>query len=687
MKKSLATALTMTLLLQANGVVAQERGDTLDVVPLEGVTVTVLRSPLLVRSAPFAVDVNTEAEMQRGRPGLALGEALGGIPGVQIDDRYNYALGDRISIRGFGARTPYGVRGVNVTVDGIPATLPDGTTNLNHVDLSVLSRAEVIRGPASSLYGNAAGGVIQFETELPDDQPLSQEFGVVTGSDGLLRLNSTTASRSEDSYYLFNVSRLTYEGYRPFQDARNVLVTGSAGTTALGGDIRLIASFVDYDAHNPGSLNNDQLEADRFQAAAPNLTHQTGENGKQAQMGLSWRGEMGPGRLEVGGYGLTREIFNPIPFNTIQIDRSAGGVHLLYRSLGDLSTSRFGWAFGAEGDLQSDDRLNFSHTPAGVRSETPSVAQDEQVLGGAVFGQLSAVPAQGLTALAGLRYDVTRFKADDRIITADNPDDSGERTMNAISPSVGLSYELVDEATLYGNVATSFETPTSTELANQEDGSGGFNPNLDPQKAISYEVGLKGVLGGRAAYQVAAYRADIEDALVPFTAPNERSYYRNAGSAIHQGAEVGLTLSPLDFLDINVAYAYVDARFDDYTVDGESFAENQIPGVSPHRLDASATLFSRGLFLTVDARYSDVMQVNDANTESAPSYTLVDLRTGFEPVSVGGFAIEPFVGVTNLFDVDYITSPAVNHASGRFFEPGPGRSVYGGGQIRFGVRR
>lgn len=687
MRKSLATALSLTLLFQANGAVGQERGDTTQVIPIEGVTVTVLRSPLLVRAAPFAVDANTEAQIQRGRPGLGLGEALGGIPGLQVDDRYNYALGDRISIRGFGARTPFGVRGVNVTVDGIPATLPDGNTNLNHVDLSVLSRAEVIRGPASSLYGNAAGGVIQFETEVPGDARLSQEVGVVAGSDGLLRLNSTTAGRTEDSYYLFNVSRLTYDGYRPYQDARNVLLTGSMGTTVFGGDFRLVGSFVDYDANNPGSLNNAQLEEDRFQAAPQNLTHQTGEDGQQGQMGLSWRGLVGPGRLEIAGYGLTREIMNPIPFNTIQIGRNAGGVNLLYRSAGDPATSRFGWGFGVEGDLQSDDRLNFSHNGAGVRSETPSIAQDEKVLGGAVFAQLTAAPTPGLIALAGLRYDVTRFKADDRLITATDPDDSGERTMDAISPSIGLSYAVVDNATIYGNVSTSFETPTTTELANQEDGSGGFNANLEPQRTLSYEVGLKGILAGRAGYQLAVYRAEIEDALVPFTAPNERTYYRNAGSAIHQGAEVGLTLSPVNFVNVDLSYAYVDARFDEYTVDGVSRADNRIPGVSPHRVDAGVTFQSPlGLFLTANARYTDLMPVNDENTASAPAYTLVDLRTGFDPVSIGGFSISPFVGVTNLFDEEYITSPSVNHASGRFFEPGPGRAFYGGGQIRFGAR-
>jgi iron complex outermembrane receptor protein len=512
--------------------------------------------------------------------------------------------------------------------------------------------------------------------------------GVVAGADGLLRLNSTTGGRSGDSHYLFNISRLTYDGYRQYSDARNLQLNGTVGTTALGGDLRVVGSFVDYDANNPGSLNQTQLDADRFQAAPANLTHQTGEDGQQGQLGLSWRGAMGPGQLEFAGYGLTREIFNPIPFNTIQIDRKAGGVHLLYRSSDEPVTSGFGWGIGAEGDLQSDDRTVFPHSGAGVRSDTPSQAQDEKVLGGALFAQLSAVPMPRLTALAGLRYDITSFEAEDRLITETNPDDSGERTMNAFSPSIGLSYELFDRSSLYGNIATSFETPTATELANQEDGSGGFNPVLDPQRTISYEVGLKGVVaGGRAGYQLSAYRANIEDALVPFTAPNERTYYRNAGSAVHQGVELGLSVVPADPINVDIAYTWVDARFDEYTVGGVSLEDNRIPGVSPHRLDASLTVQAPyGLFVTADARYTDLMPVNDANTANAPAYTLVDLRAGLDEFSFGGFTLEPFVGVTNVFDEEYVTSPSVNHAAGRFFESGPGRAAYVGGQIRFDVR-
>lgn len=683
MTKSWCTTMAVLVALGASGApgAAQEGADTTEVVPLQPVVVNVLRTPFELTSAPFAVAVNGEAEVQRARPGLGMDEALGGIPGVQVDDRFNYALGDRISIRGFGARTPFGVRGVTVLVDGIPATLPDGTTNLNHVDLSFLRRVEVIRGPASSLYGNAAGGVIQFETEFPPAVPFSQAVGITGGSDGLLRFNSTTGGRSGGANYILNIQRLTYDGYREFQDASNVQVNGSLGLRAVGGDVRIIGSFVDYDANNPGSLNATQFAENPLQAAAPNLRDQTGEDGRQAQLGISWRGDLGSGRLELAGYGLTREISNPIPFTLIDIERIGGGLSALYRSSGDVVPSGFSWAVGVEGDLQQDDRQNFSISN-GTPETTPFIAQDEEVLSGAVFAQATLVPVEGVTALAGLRYDATRFEATDRI----TPDNSGDRTMNAFSPSLGLSFEASDALSIYGNVATSFETPTATELANQPSGEGGFNPDLDPQRTLSFEAGIKGLLPGRASYQLALFRANIDDALIPFILEDERTYFRNAGSAVHQGIEAGFTVAPIPALRANVAYTYLDARFDDYVVNGESFEDNRIPGVSPHRLDGSLTFTAPfGWYATAEARYSDMMFVDDRNTATADAYTVVDVRTGLEELDLGGFTFQPFVGVTNLFDEVYVTSPSVNHVAGRFYEAGPGRSFYAGAQLRVAV--
>src|SRR5690606_37887966 len=189
-----------------------------------------------------------------------------------------------------------------------------------------------------------------------------------------------------------------------------------------------------------------------------------------------------------------------------------GGLGAVYRSSNEPIVRGFDWAIGAEGDLQHDDRLNFAHSGDGVPETTPFIDQKEKVLGGAVFTQVTAVPVERVTLLGGLRYDVTRFEAEDRLL--DDGDDSGDRTMNAFSPSIGVSVEVAEPLTVYGNVASSFETPTATELANQPGGVGGFNQELEPQRTLSFEGGVKGLFPGIASYQLSAFRANIDDALI-----------------------------------------------------------------------------------------------------------------------------------------------------------------------------
>src|SRR5690606_4511731 len=245
--------------------------DSLDPVELEGITVTVLRTPLPISRTPYAVSMNGGLAADGSRPGLGLDEALRTIPGVQVDNRYNYALGERILIRGFGARAQFGVRGVRVLVDGLPATFPDGQTSLSHVDLGFLSRAEVIRGPASSIYGGSAGGVIQLETIEPAPGEEIREAGVVAGADALLRAEAAVGAGGDRGSYLLTVSHQGYGGERDYSTARNLRMHASGRYISGLGDLRVVASAVQYDAENPGSLSDALLAEDRTQAFANNV--------------------------------------------------------------------------------------------------------------------------------------------------------------------------------------------------------------------------------------------------------------------------------------------------------------------------------------------------------------------------------------------------------------------------------
>ncbi len=659
----------------------EERPDTV-AIPIAPVTVTVLRTPLEVGRAPYAIATNDEVRIQRGQPGLGIDEALRGIPGVQVDNRFNFAVGERISVRGFGARTQFGVRGVRVLVDGIPATLPDGQTALSHVDLGTVTRAIVVRGPVASLYGNTAGGVIQLETAAPPAAALGQELRVLSGSNGLLRLQSSTGGQTGGASYLLNVSRLDYGGFRDFSSARNTYVGGRIGHQWERDEVRLVFSGVDSDSENPGSLSLPLLEEDRFQAFAGNRLQQTGKQAREGQVGASWNRTLSRGGLESAAYLIRRDVVNPIPTSIIAIDRAALGARTLLRgALG--AGERLRWAGGVEADRQRDDRRNFANLQ-GERGDL-TLNQLENVTNLAGFAQVAAVPVERVTLLAGLRYDRFHFQVEDFFITSSNPDDSGSRLMDAMSPSAGISVRVVDRVHLFGNVGTSFETPTTTELANRPQGAGGFNPDLEPQRALSVEVGTQGQIGGVVAFQLAVYRAGISNSLIPFEVPEAagRQFFRNAGSAVHRGVEAGLTVGLVPGLRLDGAYTHTDARFRDYTTGSGDFAGNRVPGIAPHRWDLGATLERRdGWFATVEGRHLSSIPVNDANSARSPAHSLLDARAGHAGITLGPAGVSPFVGVTNLLNTGYNAAVAVNAFGGRFYEPGPGRSAYVGARLR-----
>ncbi len=658
------------------------------VIQIAPVSVTVLRSPLQMTEVPYAVSVNTEREIQLGKPGLSIEEALRIIPGVQVENRHNYALGERISIRGFGARAQFGVRGVRVLVDGVPATLPDGQSSLTYVDVHSLGWVEVVRGPAASLYGNTAGGVIQMETRQPPPFPISQEFGVTGGSDGLLRIRSTTSGQADRTNYQLNLTRLATDGYRAHSSSEVLYLNGRVGFDGERDRLRLVFSAGDTDALNPGSLSTAQQEVDRFQAFQNNVNAKTGKTIQEGLLGGSWFRDLSSGALEFSSYVTKRDVVNPIPADIIDLARIGAGVRGLYRT-DRIGSYGFQFAVGAEADRQRDDRREFANV-AGSKGEL-GLDQLETVNNFGVFGQATAHLTPELSVLAALRYDWFSFNADDNFIEEGNPDDSGSRTLDAISPSFGLTYAFSEDLHLYGNIGKTFETPTTVELGNRPDSPGGLNPELEPQEALSYEIGGRAVFAQRVALQVAAYHSDVTNSLIPFQVPNSqgRDYFQNAGSATHQGFEVGATVVPLPGVSIQTAYTYTDAKFDDYVDrNGADHSGNSVPGVAPHRFETVLTVSPRNFpaYAAIENRNLSEVAVNDANTAHSPSYNITEVRAGLNEVQIGSLTLEPYFGVSNVFDADYNTSLAVNAFGQRFFESGPGRSFYLGGNVRFDRR-
>ena len=686
-------------------------GDSIPRYQLDSLVVDVLGTPVSVGQSAFPISVAGRADLREGKSGMFLEEALQSLPGVQVQNRFNYAVGERVIIRGFGSRAQFGVRGINVVVDGIPATLPDGQSTLDHVDIASLGRVEALRGPASALYGNASGGVLRFESQIPSLAAVREDATIVGGSDGLLRLQSTTTGTVGSVGYVVSLNKLSYDGFR---EVTTATALGPAGTSygkadrmhvnarleqqMAGGVLGLTFNHLDLDAENPGSLRIDQIEADPNQVFVPAyINSMTGKEVQQSQFGVTWNGGVGSGvRAETAVYGLVRDFLNPLPGDVVDVDRRSGGVRLALSggtSGESLDLSLHG---GVEADMQDDDRREYTNNAG-----NPDVLQQNQtesVKSVGLFLQASLAFRERVTLLGGLRYDAARFEVEDLfpVTPGVNEDDSGKRDMNDVSPTIGVHAAITPEIGLFANFATAFETPTTVELGNREDGSGGFNPDLDPQTSETFEVGARGAIRERVSYELTFFTMNVENELIPFENADLLTYYRNAGSSTRQGMEAIVWVQAHDLVRVQGSYSYTDAKFDDYTLrTGEDLTDKQVPGLAPQQLQGSVRVGPSAWYVEAGVEYTDEIPVNDINCLDSilttpcaadrsgftDAYTLLQARAGLTGLRVGPVEVSPFVGLQNLTDETYISSVTVNAFGSRYYEPGPGRTFFVGGSL------
>jgi len=649
------------------------------------ITVTATRIPKLPDEIPAAVSVVSGEEVQLARQQLGLDESLAQVPGVFMQDRYNFAQDLRVSIRGFGARANFGIRGVRIFVDGIPQTLPDGQGAADSIDLGSVGRVTVLRGASSSLYGNAAGGVILVESEPPGEMASADarlSFGESGFSKQQLKVSGTEGSLG----YLANAADLEYHGFRAHESVRRRSFNGKLSYAIdEHSDLKLSLAYTDVpQALDPGGLTAALKAANPRQAAPGNLLFDAGESFRQTQVGLTYDKDFGEGQsITARNYYVWRTFDNTLPFKisgAVSFDRFFFGGGLQYTDRGTLAGRNNRLIAGVDLDSQDDDRKRFDNN-FGVFGAL-GLDEDEIVDTAGVFIQDELDLNDRLTLTAGARHDSVRFKVDDHFLADGN--NSGARTLTQTSPTGALLYRLTPALNLYANVATSFETPTTAELANPN--GGGFNPNLNPQTAVNYEIGAKGTAGARNHYTLALFTIDVKDELIPYELPASpgRSFYRNAGKSRRKGFELGLESSPAERLNLAIDYTYSDFYFRQFSDDaGNDFADKRLPGIPSNVLHAQASYhYPFGLFVACDALYVDRLFVDNANTVSDGAYTLANLRLGYTRHD-GRRHWSVFGGVNNLFDESYDANTRINAAGGRYFEPGPGRTVYTGVELKW----
>ena len=606
---------------------------------------------------------------------ITLDDSLTIVPGVYAQNRDNLAQGLRISIRGFGSRASFGVRGIRVLVDDVPLTLPDGQTELDLLDLDLVDRISVSRGAAGALYGNAAGGVIAVQNRIAMPEPyLGGKFE--TGSHGLQQLRVEGGRNLFDVDTLGAFRQLRQDGYRDHAGFDSHLLNLRSSLATGFGTLGVDFSALEIEADDPGALTDLQRREDRRQAAPGNLAFDAGEEIEQQRVALRWEADSARfSRLYAVLFAGQREFDNRLPF-------TGGGQVSFERDAGGLSTGlRWNPAFmqhaheidiGLDVQLQRDDRSRYNNLN-GVRGAL-TLRQDEDADNTGLFVQDSWTLNPNWVLTAAARYDDLRLEVNDRFLA--DGDDSGERDFGDWSYSGSLARRLGQSHQLQARVATSFESPTFTELANPA--GGGFNPDLEAADTLSYEVGISGDFDN-FGYEIVAYRIEIDDELIPFelAAQPGRSFYRNAGESRRDGLEAALSAPIGDRFTIGAVATLSDYRFRDYQRGGTDFSGKRIPGVPDRHGALTLDYAANGLTANATLDVTGKLFADDANTQRISGYGLLHLKAGYE-WQLGRWRLMPYAGVRNLLDKEYNDNVRINAFGGRLFEPAAERTWIAG---------
>ncbi|HCB0921685.1 TPA: TonB-dependent receptor [Klebsiella pneumoniae] len=661
-------------------------------------TMVVTAAPTTVSEldTPAAVSVVNGDEMRQAAPRVNLSESLGAVPGLQVQNRQNYAQDLQLSIRGFGSRSTYGVRGLRIYVDGIPATMPDGQGQTSNIDIGSVDTIEVLRGPFSALYGNSSGGVINV-TSQTGAQPPTVEASSYYGSFGTWHygMKATGAvgdgSHAGDVDYMVSTNRFTTHGYRDHSGARKNLANARLGVRINDvSKLTLLLNSVDIKANDAGGLTADEWRDNPRQSPRGDQ-YNTRKNTRQTQAGLRYERQLSAqDDLSVMMYAGERETtqFQSIPRAPQLKPSHAGGVIDLtrhYQGIDTRLTHRgellvpVTLTAGLDYENMSERRKGYENfvmvNGAPQYGEQGALRRNERNLMWNVdpYLQTQWQLTDKLSLDAGVRYSSVWFDSNDYYITPGNGDDSGDASYHKWLPAGSLKYALTDAWNVYLSAGRGFETPTINELSYRSDNQSGLNFGLKPSTNDTVEIGSKTRIGN-GLFTAALFQTNTDNEIVVDSSSGGRTSYKNAGKTRRQGMELGLDQQFGESWRLKAAWTWLDATYRTNVCDDASCNGNRIPGIARNMGYASFGYQpEQGWYAGSDIRYMSDIMANDENTAKAPSWTVVGLTTGYK-WSYGRMDMDLFGRIDNLFDREYVGSVIVNESNGRYYEPAPGRN-------------
>lgn len=675
---SFSRALQALHALSALGLAAPAWGQAM----LDPVVVTGPRERLASFDVPAAISAVDRSVIDEAGPQVNLSEVLNRVPGITALNRQNYAQDLQVSIRGFGSRSTFGIRGVRVIVDGIPATMPDGQGQASNVALSSAGRVEVLRGPMAQLYGNAAGGVVQVTTEDDALRPTVTYSGAA-GPYGQRKLGvkySTTTPQGHG--VMLDASRFETDGYRDHSAAERGQIN-ARWQTGLGRDthVSVVANALDQPGtQDPLGLTRAQWEANPRQVASPALTQDTRKSVRQNQLGTVIEHRLSDATIFTGrAYVGERSLFNALgilpPFQNpdthsggiVRFDRRYGGLgaQLSHRvSLGAGRTLRL--TGGIEFDRMRENRQGYRND-FGVQGE---LKRDERniVDNRDAYLQASLGLHERWTLTAGARSVDVRFRTQDHFTlpavppSPGNPDDSGSVGYRGINPVLGVTWHATPSLNVYLNAGRGLETPTFGDVAYRNGGTG-LNTELNASRSRHVELGAKWKLDGTQRLDAALYDIGTRDEIVVDTNSGGRSTFRNGGPTERRGIELSHVAQLGAGLRSTISLNALRARFEH---------GRRLPG-TPERSAFAELAWApqaawAGFHAAAEVVHTGKLYVHDDNRDAAPAATVLHLRAGLAQ-QAGGWHFTQLLRLDNATDRRYAGSVIVNEANGRYFEP------------------
>jgi iron complex outermembrane receptor protein len=666
-----------------------------DVINLSEVRITGYDGNKTNKETAGAISLITSREITRGST-VSLQPALNALAGVRMDQS---TLSEaRISIRGNGVRSAFGIRNIKVYVNEIPVTEADGTTRIEALDVNSIGRAEVIKGPASSIYGAGTGGVINFQLQRSPYQEQSIEAAALVGANGLYRLASSYRSGGDKVNSYVSYGWQEYDGYREHSKDMRRFLTGNF--QLFPSDQRIITLLLNRTTQHsqiPGALTATQVVNDPLQANASNLDKQAGRYQNWTRIGLGQQYRFSENLINhTSVFTYFYDLNHPLPFAYIRNFYQSYGGRTRFTYSPNLEFLPTKFTIGAEfneGLTKGNQYVNNQGKEGSLNSNI-----DYNNVSYSLFYQSETALGSRTNLTFGLSYNSLSYDVRNYLIQ----DQSGIKKFKPqATPRIAVSHHFADALSLHASVSSGFSPPSGSEIKNVD---GSINTSLQAEKALNYEINAKGNLfKSRLAYDLAIFKMDMKGELIAQSIQQGITIYHNSGKTSHNGVELALSYQALNLeshgeitrLHPYIAVTYSDFKFRDYEILGlnnevtSNYKGNELTGISPWVVSAGIDIESKtGFYFYGSYFYNDKLPLNDSNSAYNSSYHVMNSKIGYKKQVAKSFELNIYGGFDNLLNQSYSSIVSLNAVAfgggdAPYFNPSPKRNGYGGLNVKY----